>query len=187
MDDRSVTVPVIVDSVKQIERFNRSRCVYFRAEYDDVAAAAPRAGVRKGMLPLWDQGALLVKPLRGDRFRNVGMIERLFKRCEDNDMLVTQGHVWVPNRLLHKDPGKILRGAVYRLPYNLFLECERLGSEERLEDGVNSSRKKERPELCPDETESFRKWGQKQIRAAKKQYHSPDAESWRLRRKGGAA
>jgi len=182
-----VTVPVIIDSVKMIDDFQMSRCVYFRAGWDDSPPFAAWSGVRGGMLPMWDQGALLVKPRRGDRFRTVAAIHRLFSWCEENGMLLTQGHVWVPNRLLARSADRIQRGNVYRLPYVLFQRCKQMASGRNAQDRMLFEWEGDGPEFSPDETDAFAAWGEEQIHVARRRYHSPQSDGWRLARKGNQA
>lgn len=170
------TVPVIVDSVKKMDEFAMTRCVYFSIECDTPEEGWWLAGF--GMeIPFMMMGLSGViagpSPQEGPEFLNTRMIDDLFDRIEDvTGLFVDTNDVWIPNRLVRR--GEARRGEVYRLRQNLFNVAIRfrrgLMSDDQFQaktgDMVESVR------FSEAETGAFADWSRSHILAAQEDYHA---------------
>lgn len=186
-----LTVPVQIDSVKWQEKFQRTRCVYYRIEFEDGLILEPGSvgGEQKTLLATWGSWAVLVGPGRPlsatGLFSSPELIDEALAYIEETEgLFVDLGYIWLPNELLglrdQKDSAR--RGDVYRLSMPLFSQChryamDRLAEQEWLEfcrshaDAVQPS---------SEETAAFRQWRRNQVARSRERYYRTEFTIRRL-------
>jgi hypothetical protein len=167
-------VPVVVDSVKTYEYFPMARCNYLSVECD---SPTPGWVIELGGddLPFMMLGlvGIVTRPFASKRFNNIGLIEDLFKRIEDEaGLFVDVDDIWLPMFLFDRTNLKPETGQVYRIKSNVFAWALAF-REGRLDLKTFNNRCKrlKRPlVLSEDEIGPFREWRDLQVQNAIKQY-----------------
>ena len=177
MDNDAVTVPIAIDSVKHIETYNMTRCTYFSIEN-----SAPAPGWTLSLQDIniafimMDLSGVITSPPGASRFDNPDHLDRLFEVVEQKEELyVDTNDIWIPNALFNRSGGKIQRGDVYRIGFDLFRVAFMLKEEARSdEEFLRRMRHLNTPEVLEfsiDETAALRDWNERQIDINKAYYH----------------
>jgi hypothetical protein len=162
-----VTVPVLVDAVRDTPAGELVRCLYYCVE-----SVKPSAGWRLDLggerIPLVFVGfsGVITRPPRRTAFKRPESIDSLFDRIENDDQFsVELGHVWIARESFSENPE---RGQVYRIPLDLF-SAGLLYAEERMPlDKFGHLTMSRGPRLAPsrDETKAFTGWQKEQLERA---------------------
>lgn len=116
------TIPVMVDSRKNVGHFEMTRAAYFYIEAIEPSTDIPMGQSSFGMpaLPLEFSGVLYKPAGKAGIFETPDHIEALFETVERHESLyVDSDNIWVPNVLFDRTPR---RGDVFRVPFPLFVE-----------------------------------------------------------------
>lgn len=189
-------VPVQIDSMKWLNDFQRTRCIYYRVEYDDGSLALP-ASLREDdstIVYAWGSWAVLLGPGKSINNNDQGLftspesIDSTLRGIEETDGLTLDlGHIWLPSELFGEqdEDNNIRRGDVYRLGTTLFRQCYQFSAEMITEEQWLGSCKSQRDAIQPskEETVAFRKWRREQIEQSKERYHSPNYAHRQLKKK----
>jgi hypothetical protein len=188
------TIPVQIDSVMQLEGFQRTRCIYFLLEVIDGSIVGPYTSSfnDRALLAMWGNWSVLTGPGRAismdGLFTSPEMINQTLTRIEEtNELILELSHIWLPNSLLRFEEREkeIRKGDVYRLSFRLFYECYRfiagmISEKEWLEKCDAYSTEIEPSNI---ETTAFRKWRLEEIQRSRDHYHSENYSEYRLPKK----
>ena len=193
-----LTIPVQIDSMKELEQFPRTRCIYYRVELEDgyvfrktryllSSSAFFAAGVSWAALA----GPVLVDGRENSLFLTPDLITRTIDSLHANEKLnLDLGYLWVPNSMFQKAaPGLTIRdGDVYRLSLPYFRYCYRFWLGKIPNEEWLNPRKRFREPITPSpqETEAFRQWRLEQIAISHARFHDRSYAPYRLAQKGGA-
>jgi len=191
------TIPVRIDSVKQIGEFQRTRCIYYRVEFDDMLLQGPFSlSMQDTNLRIefanWNWAVLSGSMNDFDEknlFDSSQAINQIFQTIEEFDeIFLDLGHIWLPNDMpaLVSQNNKICIGDVYRLSARVFYRCYLLASE-RIKENEWYEYCMSHPEdlwLSEQETTAFRNWRNEEIEKTKTRYRSKDYANLRLPKKG---
>lgn len=175
---KSLTIPVIIDDVKDQSGFQMSRCTYF-----SIASNFPSTDITldpRINLPSIMVGfiSVICRPSnRSMLFDNTRKLSGLFERVEKNQGLyVDINDLWLPNFLFDDKNRK--RSSVYRIGSELFKLAFRFQKETISDvDFIKSCQDmKLTAEYSPKETETFSEWGNEQIGRARKYYKDNPAK-----------
>jgi hypothetical protein len=190
-----LTIPVQIDSIKEMEDFQRTRCIYYRVELEDGyvfrktryllnSSAFFAAGVSWAALA----GPVLTDGEENEFFLTPELITQTIDSLHDNERLsLDMGYLWIPNSMFQKAVRgvDIREGDVYRLSLSYFRYCYRftLGKISD-EEWLNPKKRFRKPiQPSPKETEAFRLWRQKQIEISHNRYHNRSYARFRLAKK----
>jgi len=180
-----LTIPVLIDNIKRLKDFQRTRCTYFRIEFSErpFTGTFPVSSSEKFRAEAWGNWAVLTgPPMRSgekDLFLSSDSIERTLMKIEDDkELFLDLGYIWIPNQVLGvKEEGKavtdIRTGDVFRISTSFFQKCyffvaETIPEKEWLEYCLSSP---EEIHPSPDETKAFREWRRMQIQRSYDRYH----------------
>ena len=179
LDKEPLTIPVIIDDVKNQTDFKMSRCTYF-----SIASNVPSQEIalnRSINLPSVMVGftSVICRPSnRSTLFDKPKKISSFFERAEKNEgVYVDINDLWLPNFLFDEENRK--RSRVYRIGIELFRLAFNYQNEIITNEEFNKSCEKAefRADFSPVETDAFAKWGGAQIKHASKYYHQ-NPEKW---------
>ena len=162
-----MTIPLIVDDVKNTGSFPATRLIYFSIEQEKPAAGWS-LGLPNLTIPLYSlnlSGILYQPPHPDEWFDTPDKIERSFLMIESTDaFFVDTNDIWLPNVLFEKTAAPT-RGNVYRVPDRLFdiAYAFRLGTisfDELAEQAVEYGHQ---VQFSQNETKAFNLWGKDQI------------------------
>lgn len=190
-----LTIPVQIDSIKEMEDFHRTRCTYYRVELEDGyvfrktryllnSSAFFAAGVSWAALA----GPVLLGGKEEDLFLTPELITQTIDSLHDNEKLsLDMGYLWIPNSMFQKAArGVAIReGDVYRLSLSYFRYCYRFTiGKINDEEWLNPKKRFREPiQPSPEETAAFRLWRQKQIDISHDNYHRRAYARFRLGKK----
>jgi hypothetical protein len=176
-----ITIPVQIDSIKQMDDFQQTRCVYYRLEKTNGPVGWPLgANVTNMHIWTWGDWGVLTGPdftaEGASYFDSKESIIKTIDRVESiEDMCIEQGYIWIPNELIlsRMSKAKVRVGDIFRMSETLFRDCYRytadmisesewLESCEAHSDGISYSSK---------ETEVFRQWRKEQVGLFKERHH----------------
>jgi len=188
------SVPVYIDSIKRIDDFQRTRCVYFRIDIDDEPPSWSYdiSGNDQVLLHTWGSWSVLLGPGQSNDaeglFSSPDSIDRALQSIEETEgPTLDLGNIWLPNDLLDLEgEGKEVRsGDVYRLSPSLFRQCYRFSVEMITEAEWLDSCRSDSHAIWPSprETAAFREWRKGQIKRSSERYHHPDYANRRLGKK----
>jgi len=181
------SVPVFVDSVKALDEFQWTRCIYYRLDFNHEPPTWPTPAPDGADYAVANLGGAAVLAGPGDgkaRFDTLADIEAtLDALAADDDVAFELGYCWVPSETLTELADEAIRpGDVFRLPAPLFRLCCRhaagLVDETAWRDGFASSDL--RVESSPAETEAFRAWRRGRIGRTRERYRSESYAAQRL-------
>jgi len=191
-----LTIPVQIDSIKEMMEFQRTRCLYYRVELED-GYIFRKTRYLHGSGAFFAAGmswAALAGPVAGNGkedtlFLTPEIINRTIQSLHTNDKLsLDLGYLWVPNSMFQKAvPGVPIReGDVYRLSLPYFRYCYRFTMGKIPDSDWLNPRKRFRNPIQPSmaETEAFRKWRLEQIEISRTRYHHESYTRFRLAKKG---
>jgi hypothetical protein len=182
-------IPILIDVVRRLDRFDMTRSLFFAIEatavVDDWVAS-----LRAHEIPFLLLGIspVILRPdLEAARFTAAEQIDRLFGAVEAHEgLLVETDHIWLPSMLFEVDRlwdaapkakgSSARRGAVWRVSLELFqaaLQFQReLLSLTGFTEQCRAMMDSRVPPLAysPEETEVFNSWSAAQIQAARKNY-----------------
>lgn len=172
-----VSVPVVVDDVKDIEDFPMSRCEYFTVETED-SRSIPWPPIDDGnvtILPLGISGVICSPIGSADYFHSPMLIDETISAFETEESSPFESeYVWLPNKLLQqsKRGGALRRGDVFRLNERLFRECLafRRNQSEQAAFSSAAADSTEEVSFSEEETVAFGQWSELQIENARSQY-----------------
>lgn len=190
-----LTIPVQIDSIKEMEDFQRTRCLYYRVELEDgyvfrktryllSSSAFFAAGVSWAALA----GPVLLDGVEHELFLTADLITRTITSLNGNEKLsLDMGYLWVPNSMFQKAaPGVSIRaGDVYRLSLPYFRYCYRFTMGKIPDEDWLNPRKRFREPIhpSPQETEAFRQWRLEQIAISHRRFHHESYARFRLAKK----
>ena len=191
----NLTIPVQIDSVKEMEEFQRTRCGYYRVELEDgyvfrktryllSSSAFFAAGVSWAALA----GPVLTDGKEDELFLTAEIISATINSLHSNDRLsLDLGYLWIPNFMFQKAaPGTPIReGDVYRMSLPYFRYCYRFTMGMiPVEEWLNPRKRFREPmQPSPEETKAFRKWRLAQIAISHDRYHHRSFTPYRLKKK----
>lgn len=190
-------IPVLIDDIKRLKGFQRTRCTYFRIEFSErpFTGTFPVSSAGKFRAEAWGNWAVLTGPAMGtgkkDLFLSPDSIRRtLMEIEEDEELFLDLGYIWIPNQVLgikekNKAAAPIRTGDVYRISPPFFQKCysfvaETITEKEWLEYCLSSP---EEIHPSPDETKAFREWRKMQIQRSYDRYHHKSYEKHRIPRR----
>ncbi|UCE47881.1 MAG: hypothetical protein JSW47_20070 [Phycisphaerales bacterium] len=189
-----LTIPVQIDSIKRLDEFQRTRCIYFRVEIEDgpILGPHPVSHDDRALLAAWGSWVVLAGPGRlvdaDGLFVSPESIDQTLLSIEETEgLFLDLGYIWLPNELLGlQDRGNDVRkGDVYRLSTPFFRQCYRFAvdmmTEEEWLDSCKFYSDAIRP--SPRETAAFREWRREQIKRSRDRYHQSDYADHRLPKK----
>ena len=185
----ATSIPIVVDTVKDVETYRMTRCTYFSIENSESTEVwtlrAENVDVNFFMMGL---SGVITSPPGDDRlFDTPEKLDSLFEVVERNEELfVDVSDIWLPNELLIKTGVKPKRGHVYRVGCGYFNMAYILKDEARSDDDfIRRMRQKNIQDVLEfsiKETSALSDWNRRQIEANKKLYH--DNPQMNLRKKG---
>lgn len=190
----NLMIPVQIDSIKRMEDFQRTRCIYYRIGFDQGHFSLPFFFSPNDLLlsAMWGNWAVLIGPgniLNTDGFFNSPeSISSALKIVDASDnMFLDLCHIWLPNEKLNmrRKNQEIRIGDVYRLSPTLFRQCYCFVAGMITENEWLDSCKTESEDIrySLEETASFRLWRKQQIQQSKDRYHDPEYAGRRLPKK----
>ncbi|GAB5440081.1 MAG: hypothetical protein Fues2KO_04300 [Fuerstiella sp.] len=172
-----VSVPVVVDDVKDIEDFPMSRCEYFTVETIDLPPTwSLRINDDDGtVLPLGISGVICSPIGSTDYFHSPILIDETISAFETEESSAFESeYLWLPNKLLQQSKRRdaVRRGDVFRLSERLFRECLafRRNQSEQTAFFSAAADSTEEVSFSEEETVAFRQWSELQIENARSQY-----------------
>jgi len=190
------TIPVLIDDIKRLKDFQRTRCTYFRIEFSErpFTGTFPVSSAGKFRVAAWGNWAVLTGPAaetgKKDLFLSPDSIRStLMKIEEDEELFLDLGYIWIPNQVIgikgkSKAVTDIRTGDVYRLSTPFFQKCYSFAAEtitgKEWRKYCLSSPKEIHP--SPDETKAFREWRKMQIQSSYDRYHHRSYEKHRIPR-----
>ena len=171
-NSESATVPAWVDSVKKDPGFPMTRLRYFALEVRDPLPGGGLPDMPGDLLLLVSSLSAIVQgPDRDrERFTSADDFMELFARVrKDGRFSLSSPTLWLPNTVFPAEP-PVRRGAVYRLPRDLF-RAGLLFRSGRVSRRHLSAAATARPVFSPDETAALAAYSRRQIDLAKKSYH----------------
>ncbi len=181
------TVPVFIDSVKRMDDFECTRCIYYRLEFTHEPPTWPPSAPADGTYAVANLGgwAVLCGPGGAERFDSSIDIEAtLDELAGDDDISFDLGYCWLPNAALEAaDPdGTVRAGDVLRLPAPLFRLCCRHAAGQVGDEPWRAGFATSEPvvELSVSETEAFRAWRRTRIDKTRQRYRAEDYAKHRL-------
>lgn len=180
-----VSVPVIVDSVKDLADFPLTRCTYYTIEADDLSAEAAAGGAGLANIPARFivaglSGVLCAPSAERAEFDSADVIEETFQSIEaDQQLAVETDDIWLPNELLfRRDETRAERkGRVFRIGLDLFVRARRFRRDIQDAEAFLAECHPLGGQVLPSkaETEAFREWSERQRQAAIEAYQkAPD-------------
>jgi|688.fasta_scaffold859976_1 hypothetical protein len=190
----TLSVPVIIDSIKQDETFPFTRCFYYcidwsyidhniDSEYDiyrekSLLQAASYFLLRPSHMTdllLFSLSAIITGPsYENNRFDKAEDFKKLVDILDndDPDFYLNQNAIWLPNLVLNLE--KCVRGSVYRLGRRAFRLAHnftegQLDQEEYL---ANFDALREEVNISESETEAFKQWNEQVLEEIKEKYKS---------------
>lgn len=192
---KRLTIPVQIDSIKNWEGFQRTRCIYYRIELEDGYAfrrmrylARSSAIFASGVSWAALAGPILEDGKEWETFQTPQLVENTLDSLQSNDKLFLDlGYLWVPNLMfVPAQPGEAVReGDVYRLSMPYFRHCYRFSVGRIGEQEWLAPRRRFIEPITPSplETESFRTWRRAQIAVSRRLYHEEPYAPLRLAKK----
>lgn len=176
-----MAIPMVVDSLKDLEDFPLTRCIYYAAEVDEAATETGEPIDLKGLgVPLLMLGfaGIIYRPV-GDqtRFSSAEAIEQTFDRIEaDPRLYVRTRSIWLANTLLlvKGPPAEQCRGAVFRIGRGLYFRALQFarGTVTREQFVATAEDYASQVEHSPQETDAFARWAEMQVDKARNAYHA---------------
>jgi len=178
-----ITIPITVDSVKDIVSYRMTRCTYFSIENSEPAEgwSLNIADVDVSFL-MTEVSGVITSPPGDDRyFDTPDALDHMFDVIEKNDALYVEANdIWLPNVLFENVGEKPVRGGVYRIGVDLFKMAYRLRGEvitdEEFIQIIKQSDVAVELAFSENETSALTDWNQKQIDINSSLYHkNPEA------------
>ncbi|GEM_PF-2529742 len=176
-----ITIPIIIDAVKQSENFNFSRCSFFSIECDELTSpVSEHQDIRS--IPFYQSNVasmprVIFKPMDGSPlFDSVKKIDDLFDLVEyDDSFYIDTNDIWIPNTFFNDSSRPHPSGEdLFRIPGNVFDAAlwarDKIFNQDWLLNTCSAHSKGARYE--PLETKAFQDWGEQHIREASDQYHA---------------
>ncbi len=171
----SITIPVMIDDIKDIDNIKFTRCTYFSVQCD-TPSAGWSLGTSNISLPFIMMGlsGIICRPLEDSvKFTELTQIERLFEFIESQENLyIDINDIWLPNFAFQKGMQK--RGTVWRVDIKIFTEALRFRDNTINFSDLEKMCKSYQKGVVYDDTETFvfQNWIDQQIAEAKRNYHS---------------
>ena len=179
LNTNSATIPIVVDSVKNLNAYEMTRCTYFSIESiesspgwilhsDDIDINFFMTGLSGVITSPQDDGLL---------FDTQDKLDHLFNAIDEhNNLYVDVNDVWLPNELFkekkHTDPE---RGDVFRIGHELFKLAYTLKEEANTDEyflhRINQLEIPKTLIFSEQETSELSKWNLNQIKINKVHYH----------------
>jgi len=178
-------IPVVIDDIKRLEKFQFTRCTYYSIEHRSSFKPWTVQHQDGTELPviLLEQSGIIIQPSENRAyFDSVDAFDSLYERIEnESGQFIDVNEIWFPNRLFH-DEG-FSRGSVYRVGVELFKMSHDFQQELLTLDEFMSlsSDMGQQLEFAPSETAALAEWNQQQIKVISEAYHSDSTP--RLQRK----
>ncbi len=177
------TIPITIDSVKDIESYRMTRCTYFSIENSEpvLGWSLKTADVDISFFMMELSGVITSPPGDNRYFDTPDALDHIFDVIEKNDELYVEANdIWLPNVLFEsigKRPG---RGDVYRIGFDLFKTAYRLRDEvatdEEFMQIIKQLEVMVELEFSENETSALTDWNHRQIEINRSRYHeNPEA------------
>lgn len=177
-DADELTVPVVVDSVKDTPSYLMTRCTYFSIETKEPSAgwSLNIGNDNTPFIMLGLSGVIISPPGDGPYFDSPMKLESLFELVEENpELYVDTNDIWLPNKLFHWADLKPRRSDVYRINYGLFRAAYLLRDEASTDEEflaiISQWNIPVEMSISIEETHALTKWNEYQIDAIQKHYH----------------
>jgi hypothetical protein len=192
-----LTIPVQIDSIKNWEGYQRTRCIYYRVGVEEGYVfrrthhlLGTRASFAAGISWAALTGPIQKKEKQTNLFLTPESIDETIQSLHTSEELsLDLGYIWIPNNMFTSpSPDEPVReGDVYRLSLPYFLHCYRFSAGRIPDDKwLTPHRRFRQPILpSPQETTAFRAWRQEQIAFSRKRYHEERYAVHRLAKKRG--
>jgi hypothetical protein len=178
-EKKSVSIPIMIDDVKESDDFQMSRCTYFSIASNLPSSEITEDPVLKIPSVMIGFTSLICYPFDASKlFNKPEEISSLFEAVEKVEGLyVDINDIWLPNFVFEKANRK--RGSVFRILPELFkLAYDYQNGVISEDEFIKTCKKKNFPaEYSPEETDAFHKWGFKQIELASK-YYKDNPKKW---------
>ena len=176
MDD--ISVPITIDDVKRLTKFEFTRCDYFTVECD-MPSSGWMLELAEREIPLLMTGGsgIIFRPSPSELlFTSSNQIESLFDAIEKEPQLsVGTGDVWIPNELVEIILSKCQlepRGVTFRIGYNLFIAAMEFRTDridrERFDGLANELQNT--LTFSMEEHTAFKAWREMQVDLARQEY-----------------
>lgn len=178
------TIPITIDSVKDVESYRMTRCTYFSIENSTPVPGwtlhTTDVDLNFFMMGL---SGVITSPLGDEQyFDTPDNLDHLFEVLERNEELCVEvNDIWLPNVLFENIVAKPERGQVYRIGHDLFKAAYKL-REEASTDEIFLLKIKQLDipvelSFSESETLALSDWNQVQIEINRKRYHDdPEAK-----------
>ncbi|MHC4214861.1 MAG: hypothetical protein ACYSWP_15980 [Planctomycetota bacterium] len=188
--DILISIPVVIDDVKQLGTFQMTRCSYFSIECDTPSPEwflGIGESLRMPFLMLGLSGIIYQPMDGGEHFDSPEELEKLFGIIEDrDDLYIDVNDIWLPNELFKNDKINHKRGKVYRVGLDLFKTAYRF-QKDSFDQGFIKSLMEFGHELsyCAGETKVLSKWNKDRIKESSDYYREhPELQLPRKKGKG---
>jgi hypothetical protein len=181
-ENSAVDVPVLVDSVKKLNK-PLTRCVYFAVDSVDVAMGWQL------LLDNEDMPSIIVTAMAGlicgpdaqtKLFNSATHIEEVFESIETKgELMVVSGELMLPTSLLRSGKTPPLRGQVFRVGIQL-MRVAFLFRDERIDHALFERECKKLQDFIrpsPGETEAFQVWSNNQILSSRDNFKRQQDEN----------
>lgn len=165
--DIYISIPVVIDSVKQLSTFQMTRCSYFSIECDIPSTGWNLDLGRPPKIPFLMLGlsGIIYQPMGGGKyFDSPEQLEELFMIFDDSDDLyIDVNDIWLPNAFFENKINHE-RGNVFRVGLSLFKIAYRF-QKDGFDQGLIEHFMEFRQELryCKVETDILREWNKDRV------------------------
>jgi len=176
-----MSVPIVIDSVKNFPTFAMTRCSYFAIENTDIGDEwqLQRDNTYLNFFMIGLEGVVISPVGDSQTFDSVERIEELFFEIENySNLSVEMNHIWVPNAVFGNRVDDLFRGQVFRINEDLFNIFFHFGDESSTHEILLNHVRREEMDLfaeySPNETSALMEWNNREIEMIKKHYRTSD-------------
>lgn len=162
-----ISIPVVIDDIKQMESFSMARCSYFCIQSETESFMTGTLNLSSARVPVLMMGvtAIIVAPsAESDLFITPQDYSDLFDLIEkDEELYVDTNDIWLPNVLFGDQPQK--RGGVYRVGSDLFMLALQYRNEEISDESFYTQIEEMQGNVrySPEETTALSGWSEYEI------------------------
>lgn len=172
------TIPVTVDSIKNLQHYRMTRCTYFSIEnimpLTEWSSGSDDINIQFCIIGL---SGVITSPANSDLYFDTPLkLDALFDATENNtDLHVELNDIWLPNELFTNAGHTAERSQVYRIGYDLFKLAHQLHEEATSHEVfLNRMESLDIPvilEFSENETDALIEWNKEQIKINQELYH----------------
>lgn len=179
------TIPIFIDSVKQVGNSAVTRCTFFTIENSDRSSGwSVQSSEFHVDFTLIGLSGIITSPIGNEQlFDTVDKLDHLFSTIEnDGNLHIETNEIWLPTRFFLRSEcnNTPKRGEVYRVNFDLFIAAYKFSETLEWQDDALAQKDLFDSHLLhhsPKETSSFANWVQRQIEINRDRYHqSPETK-----------